>query len=126
MLSVMAAVALAAAVQDPGQWQDFGAGRDGVRVAVNLDSIETGAQGPEAMFRLRYPRPIARNVTQTDVRGVFECSSRRVRRFLMNELTSTGEIMARSDEGEPMEAVTAAAGTPMGEVLDLVCATATG
>ena len=48
MLSVMAAVALAAAVQDPGQWQDFGAGRDGVRVAVNLDSIETGAQGPEA------------------------------------------------------------------------------
>ena len=98
MFKVLAIAAVALAAQDAGQWQDFGAGRDGVRVSVNLDSIETGTNGPEAMIRLRYPRPIAHNVTQADVRGVFDCSSRRVQRFLMNELTASGEIMARSDD----------------------------
>ena len=122
------------AITDSGEvrWRSFVARAPSVIVAgssvrgVNLDSIETGTNGPEAMIRLRYPRPIAHNVTQADVRGVFDCSSRRVQRFLMNELTATGEIMARSDQGEPMEAVTATANTPMGQVLDLVCATATG
>jgi hypothetical protein len=126
MLKLIAAAALSLAMQGPEDWHDFGVDRDGVRVSVNLASIESGTDGPEAMVRLRYPHPIARNATQVDLRGVFNCQTRRVQRRMLNELSATGEITVRSDNGQAMDPITAAAGTPMGRVLDLVCATATG
>src|SRR5215217_3319188 len=124
MLSVMAIAALAMAVQDPGQWQDFGAGADGARIALNLDSVESGADGPEAMVRLRFARPQAGGAAQADFRAVFNCASRMVTRLRMGELDARGQIISRDDNGERMPAVRAAAGTPMGEVLDLVCSMA--
>ena len=126
MLSVMAVAALAMAVQDPGQWQDFGAGADGARIALNLDSVESGTDGPEAMVRLRYARPQADGAAQADFRTVFNCGSRMVTRLRMGELDARGQIISRDDNGERMPAVPAPAGTPMGEVLDLVCSMANG
>jgi len=126
MLSVLAVAALAMAAQDPGQWQDFGAGADGARIALNLDSVESGADGPEAMVRLRYPRPQAGGAAQADFRIVLNCSSRMVTRLRMGEIDARGQIISRDDNGERMPAVTAPAGTPMGEVLDLVCSMANG
>ena len=119
---MLALVGLAA--QDAGQWQDFGAGADGARVSLNLDSVETSAQGPEAMVRVRFARPAADGAVQIDYRSVFNCSARTVTRFQMGELAANGEIVARTDEGLRTAPVQAAAGTPMGEVLDLVCSMA--
>ena len=126
MLSVMTVAALAMAMQDPGQWQDFGAGSDGARISLNLDSVESGADGPEAMVRLRYARPQGDGAAQADFRAVFNCTSRMVTRLRMGELDARGQIISRDDNGERMPAVRAAAGTPMGEVLDLVCSMANG
>jgi hypothetical protein len=126
MLGLIGLAALAMAAQDPGQWQDFGAGPDGTRVSLNLDSVESGADGPEAMVRVRYARPMAGRAIQADIRSVFDCSGRNVRRFLMGQLSASGEIVARTDEGERMEPVRAPAGTPLGQVLDLVCEMAAG
>lgn len=126
MLIVIGMAALAMAAQDSGQWQDFGAGPDGARVSLNLDSVESGDQGPEAMVRVLYARPAAGGAMQADIRSVFDCSGRSVSRFLMGQLNASGEIVARTDEGEPMEAVRAPAGTPLGKVLDLVCEMAAG
>src|SRR4028118_1934754 len=56
MLSVMVAGMLAVAAQDPGQWQDFGGAPGGESVSLNLDSIETGVEGPEAGVRGRCAR----------------------------------------------------------------------
>jgi hypothetical protein len=123
MLKLVAVAALSLAMQGPEDWQDFGVDREGVHVAVNLASVENGTDGPEAMVRLRYPHPIARNATQVDFRGVFNCQTRRIQRRLLNELSATGEITVRSDNGQAMDPVTATAGTPMGRVLDMVCAT---
>jgi len=39
----------------------------------------------------------------------------------MGERDATGEIVSRNDEGEAMPPVEAPAGTPMGNLLDLVC-----
>ena len=126
MFKVLAIAALVLAAQDSGQWQDFGADADGAHVSVNLDSIEAGEQGPEAMVRLRYARAQADGATQADIRSVFDCRARSVKRYLMGELDARGQIIARSDEGQQMAAVRAAANTPLGQVLDLVCATAAG
>jgi hypothetical protein len=126
MLKVLAIAALTLTAQEPGQWQDFGAGPDGTRLAVNLDSIEAGEQGPEAMVRVRYARPQADGATQADIRTVFDCQARRVKRYLMGQTDARGQIVARSDEGQQMEAVPAPANSALGKVLDLVCATAEG
>ena len=53
MLHLIGLAALLFAAQGAEQWQDFGAGPDGVRLAVNLDSIEHGTEGAEAMVRMR-------------------------------------------------------------------------
>jgi hypothetical protein len=125
-MSVLVLAILGLVAQDPGQWQDFGAGADGARVSLNLDSVESAEQGPEAMVRVRFARPAADGAVQIDYRSVFDCSARSVARFQMGELTATGEIVARSDEGLRAASVQAPAGTPMGKVLDLVCSMAAG
>ncbi len=112
--------------QDPGQWQDFGADANGARVSLNVDSIETAEQGPEAMVRVRFARPAADGAVQIDYRSVFDCSARTVARFQMGELAADGAIVARTDEGLRVAPVQAAAGSPMGKVLDLVCSMAGG
>jgi hypothetical protein len=126
MLSLVAWAALGLAIQDPGQWQDFGAGPDGARVSLNLDSVESGAEGPEAMVRVRYARPAAGGAVQADYRTIFNCSARSAIRLRMGELDATGAIVSRTDEGERMPPMQAPAGTPMGAVLDLVCEMAGG
>jgi hypothetical protein len=126
MFSVLMAASFALAVQDPGQWRDFGAPGNGVHVLLNLDSIEAGADGPEAMLRERITRPSAGQAAQTDYRGVFNCSARTIARERMGELDADGQIVSRTDEGERAAPVAARAGTPMGEVLDLVCSMANG
>ena len=123
MLNWVVVATLALAMQGPEDWELVGTDSAGVRVSVNSGSILLGADGPEAMVRLHYPRPIARNVSQADVRAVFNCQTRRVTRTRLNELSATGEIVERNDDGDRMEAVTATAGTPMGRLLDRVCAT---
>ena len=83
MLTIFAmAAALAMTAQDAGQWQDFGAGPDGVAVSVNIDSIERGAEGAEAMVRLRMPRATGTNAVQSDILFSFDCAGRRGQRAL--------------------------------------------
>jgi sensor domain CHASE-containing protein len=125
MLSVLAAL-LALAGQDPGQWQDFGAAADGEKVALNLDSIETGAEGPEAVVRVSYPRAAANRAVNADYRSVFNCQARTATRLRMGERDAAGEIVSRDDEGQRVPPVQAPAGTPWGKVLDEVCAQAGG
>jgi|GEM_PF-6198028 len=125
MLSVLAAM-LALAAQDPGQWQDFGAGANGEKVSLNLDSIETGADGPEAVVRVRYARPAANRAVTADYRSAFNCQARTAARLLMGERDARDEIVSRNDEGERVAPVQAPAGTPWGKVLDEVCAQAGG
>lgn len=112
--------------QDPGQWQNFGAPGNGVNVLLNLDSIQAGADGPEAMLRFRVTRPSAGEAAQTDYRAIFNCSGRTVTRLRMGELDANGQIVSRTDEGERMPPLQAAAGTPLGNALDLVCEMAAG
>lgn len=121
MVSIFALAALLAAAQDPGQWQDFGTAPDGTSVSLNLDSVETGADGPEAMVRVRYARAGAGGAAQADYRTMFNCSARTATRLRMGELDASGQIVSRTDEGERVASVQAPAGTPMGKVLDLVC-----
>lgn len=125
MLSVLAAL-LALAVQDPGQWQDFGGAADGEKVALNLDSIETGAEGPEAVVRVRYARAAANRAVTADYRSVFNCQARTAARLLMGERDAANEIVSRNDDGERVAPVQAPAGTAWGKVLDEVCAQAGG
>ena len=126
MLTIFAAALLAMAAQDSGQWQDFGAGADGVRVRVNLDSIAPGTQGPEAMVRMSYARPPAGRAAQSDYRSIFDCTARRVARMRMVDLDAQGAVTWRDENGQPAEPLDAPAGTPLGQVLDLVCEIATG
>ena len=123
MLSVLAAM-LAMAAQDPGQWQDFGKAADGEAVSLNLDSIETGAEGPEAVVRVRYARPAANRAVSADYRSVFDCAGRTATRLRMGERDAADEIVSRNDEGERVAPVRAPVGTPWGKVLDEVCAQA--
>jgi len=125
MLSLLAAM-LALAVQDPGQWQDFGASANGEKVALNLDSIETGAEGPEAVVRVRYARAAANRAVSADYRSVFNCQARTASRLRMGEHDAANEIVSRNDDGERVPPVEAPAGTPWGKVLDEVCAQAGG
>lgn len=124
MLNVVVAAALALLAQDPAQWQDFGTDADGARVSLNVDSVETGADGPEAMVRVRYARPGAGGAAQADYRTIFDCAARTADRLRTGELDAAGEIVSRTDAGERMPQVHAAVGTPMGKVLDLVCSMA--
>jgi hypothetical protein len=126
MLSVIVASLLAVAAQDPGQWQDFGASPDGEIVSLNLDSIETGTEGPEAVVRVRYARSAANGAVKADYRSAFNCQARTAARLLMGERDAKDEIVSRNDEGERVPPVTAAAGTAWGKVLDEVCAQAGG
>ena len=121
MLMIAALAALSLAAQDAGQWQDFGAGPDGVGIAVNLDSIERTDQGTEAMVRWRLPRPDAHGATQADTLSRFDCGARTVTRLRLVSHNAQGAVTDRDDDGEAMAPVRAAAGTPIGEVLDLVC-----
>ena len=125
MLSLLAAM-LALAVQDPGQWQDFGASPNGEKVALNLDSIETGAEGPEAVVRVLYARAAANRAVSADYRSVFNCQARTASRLRMGEHDAANEIVSRNDDGERVPPVEAPAGTPWGKVLDEVCAQAGG
>ena len=125
MLTIFAiAAALAATGQTAGEWQDFGAGPDGVAVSVNIDSIERGAQGAEAMVRLRQPRATGTTAVQSDILFSFDCASRRATRRLYVEHFASGEISARSTDGEPMPPVEVAANTPLDQVRELACSIA--
>lgn len=124
MLAVLAMAAFAMSAQVEGQWQDFGAGADGVGISVNLDSIERGEQGAEAMVRMRHARPQAGGARQSDVVSRFDCATRTVTRLRMVQLGAEGQVIDRPEFAEQMAPVQAAAGTPMGEVLDLVCSIA--
>ena len=124
MLELFAIAALALAAQDAGQWQDLGAGPDGVAVSVNIDSIERGAEGAEAMVRLRQPRAAGAAAVQSDILFSFDCAGRRASRRLYVEHFASGEISARSDNGEPMPPVEVATGTPLDEVRELACSIA--
>ena len=125
MLTIFAmTAALAAAAQDAGEWQDFGAGPDGVAVSVNIDSIERGAQGAEAMVRLRSPQATGTNAVQSDILVSFDCASRRATRRLYVEHRANGEISARSTDGEPMPPVEVPANTPLDQVRELACSLA--
>jgi hypothetical protein len=124
MLVALALAALGMSAQVEGQWQDFGAGPDGVRIAVNLDSIEAGAAGAEAVVRMRYPRAQAGGATQSDVVTRFSCGDRMVTRLRLVQFGAQGQVVNRPEFAEQMAPVRAAAGTPMGEVLDLVCSMA--
>jgi hypothetical protein len=126
MLSFVVAGMLAVAAQDPGQWQDFGAASDGELVSLNLDSIETGAEGPEAVVRVRYARAAANGAVTADYRSAFNCRARTAARLLMGERDAKDEIVSRNDEGERVPPVAAAAGSAWGKVLDEVCAQAGG
>lgn len=127
MLTIFAmTAALATAAQNGGEWQDFGAGPDGVRVRVNLDSIAPGTQGPEAMVRLSHARPAAGQAAQSDYRSIFDCSARTVARLRMVDLDANGAVTWRDENGQQATPLNAPAGTPLGQVLDLVCETAAG
>jgi hypothetical protein len=126
MLSVILGGMLAVAAQDPGQWMDFGAAPDGERVSLNLDSIETGAEGPQAVVRVRYKRAGANGAVTADYRSAFNCKARSAARLLMGERDAKDEIVSRNDEGERAPPVAAPAGTAWGKVLDEVCAQAGG
>jgi hypothetical protein len=115
---------MAVAVQDAGQWQDFGTGPDGIGIALNLDSIEAGAAGAEAVVRMRYPATQAGGARDADVVTRFSCGDRLVTRLRLVEHGAQGQVVSRPEEAEQMAPVRAAAGTPMGEVLDLVCSMA--
>lgn len=115
---------LSGAVQVEGQWQEFGRGADGVAVAVNLDSIERGTEGAEAMVRWRYPRADRSGASEADTLSRFDCGGRTVTRLRLVEHNAGGAVVDRVDEGERMTPVRAAAGTPIGRVLDLVCSIA--
>lgn len=123
MLSMFALIAalLAQPNDDPGVWQDFGPGADGARVLLNPDTVTGGETGPEAMVRVRYARAGAGGAVLADYQTRFNCSGRTATRELMGERDASGEIVSRHDEGERAPPVTAAVGTPMGNVLDLVC-----
>lgn len=123
MFALMVA-ALALGAQVEGQWQDFGAGPDGIAIAVNLDSIEAGAAGAEAVVRMRYPSAQAGGAREADVVTRFSCSDRMVTRLRLVEFGAGGQVVNRPEQAERMAPVRAAAGTPMGEVLDLVCSMA--
>ena len=125
MLTIFAmAAALALGAQDAGEWQDFGAGPDGVRVSVNVDSIERGAEGAEAMVRLRQPGATGTGAVQSDILFSFDCAGRRATRRLYVEHRANGEISARSDNGEPMPPIEVAANTPLDQVRELACSIA--
>jgi len=124
MLTIFAAAALALAAQASGEWQDFGAGPDGVAVSVNIDSIERGAEGAEAMVRLRQPRATGTTAVQSDILFSFDCAGRRATRRLYVEHFASGEISARSTDGEPMPPVEVAANTPLDQVRELACSIA--
>ena len=125
MLTIFAmAAALAMTAQDAGEWQDFGAGPDGVRVSVNIDSIERGAEGAEAMVRLRQPQATGTTAVQSDILFSFDCAGRRATRRLYVEHRANGEISARSTDGEPMTPVEVAANTPLDQVRELACSLA--
>ena len=128
MLSVfaMVAVMLAQPNDDPSVWQNIGRDADGTTVLLNPDTVSNGEDGPEAMVRIRYARAGAGGAVLADYETVFNCSGRTATRKLMGERDGTGEIVSRNDEGTPMPPVTAAAGTPMGKVLDAVCELAGG
>jgi hypothetical protein len=115
-LAVMALIA-----QDAGQWQDFGTGSDGVGVSVNLDSIERTNLGTEAMVRWRLARADAQGATQADTLSRFDCTARTVTRLRLVSHNAQGAVTGRDDDGETLASVQAAAGTPIGEVLDAVC-----
>ncbi len=124
MLTVFAVAALTLAAQAVGEWQDFGAGPDGVAVSVNIDSIERGADGAEAMVRLRMPRATGTTAVQSDILFSFDCASRRATRRLYVEHRANGEITARNTDGEPMPPVEVAANTPLDQVRELACSIA--
>lgn len=124
MLIALALIGMSLQVE--GQWQDFGTGPDGVGIAVNLDSIESGEGGAEAVVRMRHARAQAGGAAQTDVVTRFSCADRMVTRLRLVEFGAGGQVTHRPEQAERMEPVRAAAGTPMGEVLDLVCSMANG
>ena len=128
MLSILAlAAALVAQPQDdPSVWQDFGRSAEGASVLLNPDTVITGETGPEAMVRVRYARAGAGGAVLADYQTVFNCSARTATRKLMGERDGRGEIVSRNDEGRPMPSISAPANTPMGKVLDAVCALAGG
>lgn len=117
---------LAQPQDDPGVWQDFGRGTDGAAVLLNPDTIINGDAGPEAMVRMRYARAGAGGAVLADYETVFNCTARTATRKLMGERDASGQIVSRNDEGTPAPPVRAAAGTPMGNVLDAVCAASGG
>lgn len=123
MLSVFAAATLLMVQpnDDPGVWQTIGRDAEGATVLLNPDTIINGEDGPEAMVRIRYARAGAGGAVLADYETVFNCSSRMATRKLMGERDANGEIVSRNDEGERAPPVRAAAGTPMGRVLDQVC-----
>jgi hypothetical protein len=121
MIGVGLAALLALMAQDAGEWQDFGKESDGSAVMLNPDTVITGGEGPEAMVRVRYARAAANKAVTADYRTTFNCSARTAARLRMGERDATGEIVSRDDEGVPMPAVNAPAGTPMGKLLDAVC-----
>lgn len=123
MLSVfaMAFAMLAQPNDDPGVWQNIGRDAEGATVLLNPDTVMNGEDGPEAMVRVRYARAGAGGAVLADYETVFNCATRMATRKLMGERDASGEIVSRNDEGTPMPPVRAAAGTPMGRVLDQVC-----
>ncbi len=127
MLSVLAGLLVLAAqdaAPDVAQWQDFGASADGEKVALNLDSIITGAEGPEAMVRVRYARAAANGAVAVDYLSTFDCTNRSAARLRMGERDAKNEIVSRDDVGERVAPVQAPAGTPWGKALDEVCSQA--
>lgn len=129
MVSVLAMIAAMTAMQpndDPSVWQTIGRDADGSTILLNPDTVITGENGPEAMVRVRRARAAANGAVLADYESVFNCSARSVTRKLMGERNAAGIIVSRDDEGVPAAPVRAAAGTPMGQVLDQVCAMAAG
>ena len=128
MFSVFAMVAamLAQPNDDPSVWQTIGRDAEGATVLLNPDTVMNGEDGPEAMVRVRYARAGTAGAVLADYETVFNCTTRMATRKLMGERDASGEIVSRNDEGTPMPPVQAAAGTPMGRVLDQVCAMTAG
>lgn len=123
MLHLIGLAALAA-LQVEGQWQDFGTGPDGVGIAVNLDSIERGDAGAEAMLRYRYARAAAGGASQADAHTRFDCAGRTATRLRLVQLDAQGRVVDRPEFGQPMAPVSVASGTPMAQVMELVCSIA--
>lgn len=118
---VVALALLAQPNDDPSVWQTIGRDADGSTVLLNPDTVSNGEDGPEAMVRIRYARAGAGGAVLADYETVFNCSTRMATRKLMGERDASGQIVSRNDEGERAPPVRAAAGTPMGRVLDQVC-----